>query len=243
MEQLVEIRDLLFSRENFILRVDRLELQRGRLYLLTGPNGAGKSTLLRLLAQLLTPDRGEIRFQGRLVASERDRQQLRRQITLVEQTPFLFAGTVGHNLAFGLRLRGIRGRRLRQLVTGALAAVDLVGFEERRTDSLSGGEAQRVALARALVLEPKLLLLDEATASLDAEVLPLFEGLVARLLAEGVTVVLSSHDRESPRRLDARHLVMDGGILHQVDRPFPALSRKSETEQKRCHVPLKAHGS
>ncbi len=241
MEPLVEIRDLLFCREGFILRVDRLELQCGRLYLLTGPNGAGKSTLLHLLAQLLVPGRGTFRFQGRLVAGEGDRQWLRRQITLVEQRPFLFAGTVGHNLAFGLRLRGIRGGRLRRRVADALAAVDLAGFEGRRTDGLSGGEVQRVALARALVLEPKLLLLDEATAGLDAGVLPRFEELVGRLLAAGVTVVLAGHDR-LPSRPDAGRLVMVDGVL----RPAGATSvriQNPEAEQKRCHDPLTVHGS
>lgn len=239
MNQLVEIRDLAYRRGNFTLRVERLNLQQGGLYLLTGPNGAGKSTLLQLLAQLEAPAGGSMRFRGRKVETARDRQKLRRQVTLVEQSPFLFDGTVYQNLAFGLRLRDIRGGFQRRRVCKALKEVGLEGFEDRRSDSLSGGEIQRVALARALVLKPRLLLLDEASSGLDAEVKPVFERLIRSLPEEGVTVVLSSHDCSQPQRLDAHILAMEQGILKQLDDQ----PTRTETEQQSCPIPLPVHGN
>ncbi|PNU21275.1 ABC transporter ATP-binding protein [Geothermobacter hydrogeniphilus] len=213
MEYLLQLRNVVFQRDNFTLRVDTLDLQAGKRYLLTGPNGAGKSTLLQLLAQLLVPQQGELWFAGEPVTGPRQRRKLRHQITLVEQSPFLFNGTVYQNLAFGLRLRDVKGDLQRRRIERALAAVGLEDFESRHSDNLSGGEIQRVALARALVLRPRLLLLDEAGAGLDTEALPMFEQLVTDLSEKGVTVVLASHDQQQPRRLKATILPLCDGIL------------------------------
>jgi len=239
MTPILEIRDLVYRRGKFTLRVERLDLQEGGRYLLTGPNGAGKSTLLQLLAQLEVPASGSLQFRGRKVLTARDRQKVRRQVTLVEQSPFLFEGTVYQNLAFGLRLRDVRGGFQRRRIGKALETVGLEGFEEHRSDSLSGGEIQRVALARALVLRPKLLLLDEASSGLDAEVRPVFERLVRQLSDKGVTVVLSSHDHDQPQRLDARLLTMEHGILRQQNH-HPI---QTETERQSCPIPLPMHGN
>jgi len=243
MDPLVEIRDIVYHRDNFTLRVDHLDLQASKLYLLNGPNGAGKSTLLQLLAQLLEPQQGEMRFVGELVATAKQRQKLRRQITLVEQSPFLFEGSVYQNLAFGLRLREVKGDLQRRRIGKTLETVGLAGFETRNTDKLSGGEAQRVALARALVLQPKLLLLDEAGAGLDAETMPIFERLIAELPDQGVTVVLSSHDQQQPQRLDAAILTILNGSLQQLSCPLPGHEHPAETEQQQCLIPLKAQGN
>jgi tungstate transport system ATP-binding protein len=193
--------------------IDSLQLDSGRLYLLQGPNGAGKSTLLQLLALLLFPERGRLQFNGRLVAGAGERQRLRRQITLVEQSPFLFDTSVYQNLAFGLRLRDVRGDLQRRRITQALLAVDLEGFEPRSARALSGGETRRVALARALVLRPQLLLLDEPTAGLDRETLPIFERCLVELPGQGTTVVIAGHDADQPRRLAGTVLELDRGRL------------------------------
>ncbi|ORJ60449.1 ATP-binding cassette domain-containing protein [Geothermobacter hydrogeniphilus] len=232
MDDLLRLRDVVFRRDNFTLRVNTLDLQAGGRYLLTGPNGAGKSTLLQLLAQLLVPQQGELWFAGEPVTGPRQRQQLRRQITLVEQSPFLFNGTVYQNLAFGLRLRDIKGDLQRRRIERALAAVGLEGFESRHSDNLSGGEVQRVALARALVLRPRLLLLDEASAGLDTEALPMFEKLITDLSDKGVTVVLAGHDQQQPRRLKTRLLPLRDGIL--------TLPKDDEKQLESDPVPLQA---
>jgi tungstate transport system ATP-binding protein len=214
MESILALNNLEYRRSGqFALNIERLDFQAGRIYLLAGPNGAGKSTLLQLLGLLLPPDRGEIRFAGAAVRGAADRQRLRRQITLVEQAPFMFDCTVYDNLAFGLRLRDIRGDLQRRRIASALEKVGLQGFEDRPARALSGGETRRVALARAMVLRPKVLLLDEPTAGFDRESLPLFENCLAALPGEGVTVILSTHDADQIRRLRGDVLCLDAGRL------------------------------
>ena len=213
MEPLLTLDNLQFRRDDFALEIERLALQPGRIYLLAGPNGAGKSTLLGILALLLVPQRGELRYAGRPVAGAAERQRLRRQITLVEQNPFLFDTSVYKNLAFGLRLRDIHGELQRERIARALQAVGLEGFEDRRAPALSGGETRRVALARALVLRPQLLLLDEPTAGLDRATLPIFEECLAALPAQGTTVVVAGHDADQSRRLAGEMLTLTAGRL------------------------------
>jgi tungstate transport system ATP-binding protein len=213
MKPLLSLTDIQFRRDAFTLQIDELKLAVGRLYLLQGPNGAGKSTLLQLLALLLVPERGQLQYNDQPVTTVADRQRLRRQITLVEQSPYLFNTSVYRNLAFGLRLRDVSGDLQRRRITQALEAVGLEGFEQRRAAKLSGGESRRVALARALVLRPQLLLLDEPTAGLDRETLPIFERCLAALPGQGTTVIIAGHDADQPRRLAGSILELDCGRL------------------------------
>ncbi len=213
MNPLLSLNDVAFRRGDFALQIDRLDLQPGKIYLLEGGNGAGKSTLLQLLALLLPPAAGIIRFAGEPVAEEAQRQRLRRQITLVEQNPYLFDTSVYRNLAFGLRLREVRGELQDRRIRQALERVGLGGFEGRSARALSGGETRRVALARAMVLRPQLLLLDEPTAGLDRETLPVFEECLAALPTQGTTVVVASHDGDQSRRLSGEVLTLDRGSL------------------------------
>ena len=150
MEPIFSLQNIELSRgDAFTLKVERLEMMDKGIYALSGPNGAGKSTLLGLLAMLMLPDAGALRFAGKLVCGNISaRKELRRQITLVEQTPYMFSGSVFQNLAFGLRLRGTRGDEQRRLIVQALEDVGLSGFEGRNVRELSRGETQRVALAR-----------------------------------------------------------------------------------------------
>jgi tungstate transport system ATP-binding protein len=213
MKPLVTLNDAELRRGDFLLRVDSLELQTGGIYLLEGANGAGKSTLLYLLALLLAPSKGTFRFAGEEVTGKSQRQRLRRQITLVDQQPYLFNTSVQQNLAFGLRLRGMGGDLQQRRIHQALEMVGLAGFEKRRAHALSGGESRRVALARALVLRPQLLLLDEPTAGLDREILPDFENCLKTLPGLGTTVVIASHDGYQSRRLAGEVLTLEGGRL------------------------------
>jgi len=224
MEPLLTLSDILFRRDDFSLEIDTLELEPAHCYLLRGPNGSGKSTLLHLLALLLVLERGQLKYSGRLVGGGAERQQLRRQITLVEQSPYLFDTSVYRNLAFGLRLRDVNGDLQRRRIAQALQAVGLEGFEQRRAAKLSGGESRRVALARALVLRPQLLLLDEPTAGLDRETLPIFERCLAELPGQGTTVVIAGHDADQPRRLAGTILELDRGrLVRPTGGPTPLL--------------------
>jgi len=206
------------------LELKKLVLWPGRLYTLTGPNGSGKSTLLNILALLSKPDQGELFYAGKPITwKSRELNLLRKKVTLLHQSPYLFAGTVFDNVAFGLRARGVSGEELRSCVADSLALVGLISFEGRNVTQLSGGEARRIALARALAAKPELLLLDEPLAHVDTESAHAIEQLVATLVAQGTTVVISTHDSQQNNRLGGEMLQLLGGKLEQtaglVDRP------------------------
>jgi molybdopterin-binding protein len=182
-------------RRREVLDVERLALAPGRTLALLGPSGAGKSTLLAILGLLERPDSGSIVLDGREVTAA-DRTA-RMQIAAAFQRPWLFKGTIGANVAYGLALRGVAASEQRARVAEALARVGLAGWEGRSALMLSGGEAQRVALARALAVRPRVLLLDEPLASID----PLAKWRLAREFAEllhedGMAVLWVTHDQD-----------------------------------------------
>lgn len=200
----------------FRLEIDTLAIEAGGLYCLTGPNGAGKTTLLRLLALLSPPARGILRFDGRAVVYRGGMAaaSLRREVTLVQQAPYLFRGSVYDNLAFGLDLRKIASAQRPARIAAALESVGLAGFAQRSARELSGGEIQRVALARALVLQPRVLLLDEPLANIDVGHLGQFEKRLRDLCTEqGMTIVMSTHDPGQPERLGSKVIALDRGRL------------------------------
>lgn len=216
MQQLLALYDIEKNyADRIAVRLDYLELCEGRLYLLTGPNGSGKSTLLQVMALLETPDRGTIRFTRRQVAGDGQSpsREIRQQVTLMHQQPYLIRGSVADNVAYGLRLRGIGGDELRRRVQETLALLQLEPFAQRDARKLSGGEARRVALARAVACRPRLLLLDEPLANLDSANAALMESVIAALPGQGVTVVMSSHDSGQARRLAACSIHLEGGRL------------------------------
>jgi tungstate transport system ATP-binding protein len=197
---------------NVALDIEELTIAEGRLYTLTGANGAGKSTLLSILAFLAPPTSGEIFYAGKRV--DRDHgsvEESRRKVTLLHQSPYLFGGSVDDNVAFGLKVRGIRGEEQRRRIDEALDVVGLRGFPDRKARELSGGEAQRVAMARALALKPEVLLLDEPLANIDRETTGLLEAVIASLPAQGTTVVMTTHDPDHPGRLNGESIFLEGG--------------------------------
>ena len=213
---LLELNNLRLRQGGFDLQVPQLELRAGQLYALKGENGSGKSTLLRLLALLQQPQSGKVQFAGQSVVWRGPLlQHLRQQVTLLEQTPFLFSGSVEKNLAFGLKLRGLSGRELRQRIDQTLEIVGLNGFAQRKAQALSGGETRRVALARALCLQPQLLLLDEPTANLDVGQVAALEKFLLGLPGRGMTVVIATHDAAQPERLGGEIISLHNGQVKQ----------------------------
>lgn len=226
---LYHLNDIELRRGAFRLRVDQLSLEADRLYTLHGENGSGKSTLLQLLALLMPPTRGIMTFAGEKVTWQtRTLHRLRRQITLLEQNPLLLFGSVEENLAFGLKLRGLRGAELQQRIDQALAFTGLQGFNRRLARELSGGETRRVALARALALQPKLLLLDEPTANVDAGQIGALERFLITLPEQGICLVVATHDADQSRRLGGDQIHLREGCLHQKE------CRNLPVEQARC---------
>lgn len=176
-----------------------LRLDGGRVLLLRGASGTGKSSLLALLAGLLTPTTGEIEVDGtplhRLSPRQRDAWRAARLGVLPQRLHLSESLSVADNLALALWAGGVAGQARARVpqVLGRLGVADLAG---RRPHELSGGQAQRVALARAVLREPRLLLADEPTASLDdeaaADVLAL---LREQCRQRGATLVIATHDR------------------------------------------------
>lgn len=201
-----------------VLEGVNLDVAQGSTLALLGPSGCGKTTLLRAVAGL-DPVRG-----GNIVVGDRtlvgDGVQVpaeRRNVGMVFQDWALFPHlSVGRNVAFGLRRRDAR----RDIVTRALALVDLVGTEHRMPSTLSGGQQQRVAIARALATRPDVLLLDEPFSNLDAGLREQVRGEVAMLLRDlRITTILVTHDQEEAFLLGDQVAVMLDGRIHQQDTP------------------------
>ena len=210
------------------IMVDELALRGGDLNVVAGLNGSGKSTLLNVLAFLMQPSQGTVKFSGKRVRWDRAQlRELRQSVTLVHQDPFLFRGSVASNVAYGAKARGIVGSGLQERVRESLKVVGLSGFEARSANRLSGGEARRVALARALACDPEVILLDEPLAYVDQLSTSIIETLLVKLADRGVLVVVSSHDPTLGSRLNARTIRLRQGRLVQDSEPQEMYAVKS----------------
>jgi len=199
--------------ERRLFSIDALQLAAGERYALTGENGAGKSTLLRILAGLETPAAGAGRYGSRHFNWNPYPDWLRREVIYVHQQPYLFHTSVADNIAYGLRARGVeRGERERQ-VAEAIGWARLEHLLGTPPQKLSGGEKQRVALARAWVLAPKVLLLDEPTANLDAESRQQTLALVREFCSPRTTAVIACHDRDVMELPHMRRLHLANGRI------------------------------
>lgn len=176
----------------------------GEVVGIAGHNGSGKSTLLRILALLDTPDAGELRLDGEVIWSDTAPRPidaiphiltLRRQISMLLQTPYLLSRSVEANVAYGLEARGLHNpERVRQALHSVGLPPEL--FLHRRRNELSGGEAQRVALAARLAIEPRVLLMDEPTSGVDEASAGRMAQAVREAAARGSAIVIVSHDLE-----------------------------------------------
>jgi tungstate transport system ATP-binding protein len=200
-----------------VLDIEQLDFFPKHIYSLVGPNGCGKSTLLQILALLSKPTTGTIHFEGeQLIWKNRVLQRIRRQVTLVHQSPYLFHRSVRYNLAYGLKLRGISGDEQHRRIHEALDQVGLSGFGRRNARELSGGEQQRVAIARALLLKPKVLLMDEPTSNMDKSSIEAFDALIPTLIKQNITVIQATHMPDQPKRLGSHIISMEFGRLVNV---------------------------
>ncbi|MCP5152792.1 MAG: ATP-binding cassette domain-containing protein [Ectothiorhodospiraceae bacterium] len=206
-----------------------LELaRRPGVTVILGPNGAGKSLLLRVVAGLVEPDRGRVRWGPR----PPDRSRATR-IGFVFQKPVMLRRSVLANVTYALRAAGVPRHEREARARSLLAAGDLGHLERVSARVLSGGEQQRVALVRALATKPEALLLDEPTASLDPRSTQAIEALVRATRAAGVGVVLVTHDLGQARRLaDEVVFIHRGRVLEQApaacffDAPSTAAARE-----------------
>ncbi len=195
-----------------------LQIERGELVTLLGPSGCGKTTTLRVIAGFEFPTRGRILLDGKEINQLPPNQ---REMSMVFQSYAIFPHlNVYENIAYGLHVRRMSkaeiDRRMRQVVD----LVQLTGLEDRAPNQLSGGQQQRVALARALVMEPKVLLLDEPLSNLDAKLREQMRTEIRRIQRElGITSVYVTHDQIEAMTLSDRIVVMNEGVIEQVGTP------------------------
>jgi ABC-type Fe3+/spermidine/putrescine transport system ATPase subunit len=195
-----------------------LDLPPGALTALLGPSGCGKTTAMKMIAGLLQPSAGDITFDGRSVLQDRPED---RGAVMVFQNHLLFPHmSVAGNVGFGLRMRHLPKDRIAARVDEMLALVQLPGFGPRRPSDLSGGQQQRAALARALIVEPKVLLLDEPLSNLDAHLRSEMRDLIKAIQKTlGITTIIVTHDQEEAVVLADRVALILGGRLRQYGSP------------------------
>lgn len=192
-----------------------LDVEPGELLCFVGPSGCGKTTLLKAVSGVLTPTGGEIRFDGEPMTSVPPE---RRRAVMVFQSHMLFPFlSVVENVAFSLRMQGLRRDEWQPVARQMLERVHLSGLEDRRPSSLSGGQQQRVALARALVAGPRVLLLDEPLSGLDRHLREDMRQVILELQrSTGVTTLCVTHDQEEAVLLGDRIAMLSAGRLVQA---------------------------
>ena len=199
-------------------------IRKGELVTLLGPSGCGKSTLLRALAGLTPVDGGQVRVAGEDITWQAPQK---RGIGMVFQSYALFPNmTVWDNVAFGLKMKPQPGRELAASVKEALELVELTGFERRYPGELSGGQRQRVALARALVVQPRILLLDEPLSALDARIRRSLRQQIREIQQRlELTTIFVTHDQEEALTLSDRIFLMNKGSIVQSGTPEEIYTR------------------
>ncbi len=201
-----------------------LSINHGELFTILGPSGCGKTTTLRIIAGFEVPDHGRIYFDDVDVTGL---PAYERRVGMVFQSYALWPHmTVFENIAYGLRIMGLSRSEVRRRVREVLELVKLEGLESRYPHQLSGGQQQRVALARALVVEPKVLLLDEPLSNLDAKLrVEMRDELKALQRRLGITTIYVTHDQEEAMTLSDRLAVMNAGKIYQVGTPMEVYYR------------------
>ena len=194
--------------QNMILESISLEIEAKERIVVFGPSGCGKTTLLRLIAGFIAPNTGTLFIDGEPVAKNGAiiRTPQERNLSMVFQDLALWPHmNVKENIAFGLKARGFSRTEREERIITILTLVDLIGYEEQKPSELSGGQQQRVALARALVLEPKILLMDEPLSSLDDTLNLRLRKEIVRLQQKlGFTLVYVTHNEVEASEIATR---------------------------------------
>lgn len=205
------------NSETLALHDLSLTIEKGEWVAVIGHNGSGKSTFAKLLNYLLAPTKGEIKING-VIANEDNMWTIRDMVGMVFQNPDnQFVGaTVADDVAFGMENRSVAREEMIKRVDDALTEVQMMPFADREPARLSGGQKQRVAIASVLALQPKILILDEATAMLDPkgrrEMITLVRDLKARMGRE-LTVISITHDIDEAASADRVMVINDGELI------------------------------
>jgi len=197
-----------------VLRDCSFSFDKAGTYVVMGANGSGKSTFFRICALLEDPDRGDVNYWSENTLLQKN-IGLRRRITLLLPRIGVFNTTVFRNVAYGLKIRGLKRGQMKEKVDKALEFVGLMHKKEQNALTLSSGETQRLGIARAIVVEPEVLYLDEPTAFVDEENKEIIEDIILRLKKSGNSlVIINTHDRIQAEKLgDWLLLMRDGKIV------------------------------
>lgn len=219
-KKIIELKNLSKNfGDNQVLKGIDLNIYENEFLTLLGPSGCGKTTILRIIAGFEEPSHGQVMFNGEDIAKV---PTYKREVNTVFQKYALFPFLNVHdNVAFGLNLKKKDKKEIDEKVTKMLALVGLAGFGNRDITSLSGGQQQRVAIARALVNEPKVLLLDEPLAALDAKLRKGMQAELKKIQKEvGITFIFVTHDQEEALSMSDTIVVMNDGIIQQIGTPM-----------------------
>ena len=218
MTNIVELKNIsvAFGQEQVLNRLN-LSIKDGEFVTLLGPSGCGKTTTLRIIAGFATPDEGDVLFDGENI---NDMPAHKRQVNTIFQRYALFPHlNVYENIAFGLRVKKIPEKEIKERVSEIIKLVNLEGFEKRNIAKLSGGQQQRVAIARALMLSPKILCFDEPTSALDPEL----TGEVLRVIRElrdgNTTMIIVTHEMNFAKNVSDKVIFMADGIIEDIGTP------------------------
>ena len=218
-KELIRLRDLTmeFDGERILDSIN-LYINDHEFLTLLGPSGCGKTTTLRIISGFVSPDSGEVIFNGKRI---NDVPPYKRLVNTVFQKYALFPHlNVYENIAFGLRVKKMPDAEIRTRVKEMLALVNLRGFERKNVNVLSGGQQQRVAIARALINEPKVLLLDEPLGALDLKLRKDMQNELKNIQAKtGITFVYVTHDQEEALSMSDTVVVMADGKIQQIGTP------------------------
>lgn len=224
MQEILQLQQVCYSYEEHTdaLTDCSVGIGAGERVAVLGNNGAGKSTFFLLANGVLIPKSGQILLDGEPVGpSNRERNRLRRSVGLVFQEPDvqILAGTVRQEISFGPMNLGLSADEAAERVDRTMEQLDLTAYRSRAPQYLSGGEKKRVTLADVLAMQPRIMLLDEPTASLDPENIQLLEKTLEQLEQQGITLVISTHDVDFAWRWAERVLVFHEGHLVCDDVP------------------------
>ncbi len=217
--KIVELKNISMSFDGEpVLRNLDLSISDGEFVTLLGPSGCGKTTTLRIIGGFITPDSGDVFFDGTRV---NDLPPYKRSVNTIFQRYALFPHlNVYENVAFGMRVQKKSNAEIRDTVTRMLKLVNLVGFEKRAVATLSGGQQQRVAIARALANDPRVLLLDEPLAALDLKLRKDMQAELKNIQKSlGISFIYVTHDQEEALSMSDTVVVMDNGEIQQIGTP------------------------
>ena len=210
-------------QNNTVVNNFNIDVKKGELISILGPSGCGKTTTLRMIAGFIAPTSGEIFLSEEKIT---DYPPEIRPVSTVFQNYALFPHlTVYENIEYGLRYPLKVGKKLdkkekKERTQKMISLVNLKGLENRRIDQLSGGQQQRVALARSLVLEPKVLLLDEPLSNIDTKLRETVRNEIRKIQKElGITMIFVTHDQEEAMSISDRIIVINEGNIEQIGTP------------------------